>query len=334
MQFESLKLFCDVVRNQSFSLAAVENHVTQSAASQAISQLEKRLGVLLINRCERPMLPTPKGQVYYETCKELVERYLELEATIRNAPPELPITVHVAAIYSVGLGDMGQYVERFAARHPYARVQIEYLHPARVLDKVLDGTADLGLLSFPPRSRELRVLPWREEEMLLTCSPQHPLARHPAIRPEQLAGAKYVGFSKELTVRRKVDQFLRARKISVELTTELDNIESIKKAIEDSVGVALLPEPTLRREVRAGTLVAIPLLDCRFVRPLGIIMRRHHKLSSSALRFVDLLQDPDTAAAADGAAKSAVPSEPSSPPRNHTSDRGRNGSARAAKKDA
>src|SRR5438132_5279640 len=140
MQFESLKLFCDVVRNQSFSLAASANHVTQSAASQMVSHLEKRLGVLLIDRSQRPLMPTKQGQVYYEGCKNLVEQYLELEASVRNAPTELPVTVQVAAIYSVGLGDMGQYVERFEGQYPHAGVQIEYLHPARVHEKVLDGT--------------------------------------------------------------------------------------------------------------------------------------------------------------------------------------------------
>src|SRR5438128_2484921 len=114
MQFESLKLFCDVVRKKSFSLAARENDVTQSAVSQMVSQLEKRLGVQLIHP-RRPMKLTPEGRLYYEGCKELVARYTELEASIRNVPPELPVTVQVAAIYSVGLGDMGQYVERFTA---------------------------------------------------------------------------------------------------------------------------------------------------------------------------------------------------------------------------
>ena len=211
MQFESLKVFCDVIRNQSFSQAAEENHVTQSAVSQIVSQLEKRLGVVLINRPGRPLTPTREGQVYYEGCKKLVEQYMELEASIRHVPPELPVTVRVAAIYSVGLGDMGQYVERFESQHLDARIQIEYLHPDRVMEKVLDGSADLGLVSFPPRSRDLRTLRWREEEMLLTCSPQHPLAAYSAIQPKQLAGEKYVGFSKELTIRRKVDQFLRAQ---------------------------------------------------------------------------------------------------------------------------
>jgi DNA-binding transcriptional LysR family regulator len=331
MQVEALKLFCDVVRNQSFSLAARENHVTQSAVSQVVSQLEKRLGVLLINRSNRPLAPTAIGKAYYEGCKELVDKYLELEASIRKAPPELTMTVQVAAIYSVGLGDMGQYVEHFAVQYPHVQVQIEYLHPAQVYEKVLDGTADFGLVSYPPKSRELRTLPWREEEMLLACSPQHPLAGYPAIRLEQLAGETYVGFNKKLTIRRKVDQFLRGRGVAVKVALELDNIESIKKAIEDSVGVALLPEPTLRREVQAGTLVAIPLVGCRLVRPLGIIWRRDHPLSSSASRFIELLQHGHAAVPPNGAAKAVSANETHR--QNQPSYRGHNGTARAARKD-
>jgi DNA-binding transcriptional LysR family regulator len=342
MQLESLKLFCDVVRTESFSRAAAANNVTQSAVSQAVGQLEKRLGIVLIDRSERPLKLTPKGTLYYEGCKRLVEQYMELEASIRNAPPEMSVIVQVAAIYSVGLGDMGQYIERFEAQYPYAHVQVDYLHPDQVKEKVLDGTADFGLISFPPKSRELRILPWREEEMLLTCSPQHPLARCPAIRPEQLSGEKYVGFSKDLTIRRKVDQFLRLHEVTVEVAPELDNIESIKKAIEESAGVALLPEPTLRREVQAGTLVAIPLDGCRFVRPLGIILRRHYKLSSTAERFIELLQHPGDTASPNGAPEGAQDGTVRSLPRNQASQRvgrisnpsnSRNGTAHTTKKD-
>jgi DNA-binding transcriptional LysR family regulator len=328
MQFESLKLFCDVIRNQSFSQAAAANHVSQSAASQMVRQLEKRLGVSLINRSARPLRPTPVGKVYYEGCKKLVEQYMELESSIRNAPPELPVSVRVAAIYSVGLGDMGQCVERFVAKYPFVRIHIDYLHPANVREKVLDGTADFGLISFPSKSRELRVLPWREEEMLLTCSPLHPLAGCPTIRPEQLAGEKYVGFSKDLTIRRKVDQFLRKHDVAVEVGPEFDNIESIKRAIEDSAGVALLPEPTLRREIQAGTLVAIPLLGSRLVRPLGIILRRHNKLGSSAVRFIHLLQHSDSAAPAKGAAPDSAAGDAHLLSRDHHSESVSNGSAR------
>src|SRR5437667_3592570 len=146
MQIESLKVFCDVARLRSFSQAAQSQAkpITQSAASQVVSQLEKRMGVQLIDRSTRPLQLTPLGQTYYEGCKALLEQYEELEASIRTAHAQQARTLRVAAIYSVGLSDMGQYVSRFQADHPDVRVHLEYLHPNRVYEKVREGTADLG----------------------------------------------------------------------------------------------------------------------------------------------------------------------------------------------
>jgi DNA-binding transcriptional LysR family regulator len=290
MQFESLKLFCDVARYRSFSQAAQSNQVSQSAASQIVLQLERRLGVQLIDRSTRPLQLTPLGKAYYEGCKDLVKQYLDLETSIRDAQTQIEAVVQVAAIYSVGLGDMGMYVEQLTTRQPGIKVHIEYLHPDRVYEKVLEGTADFGLVSFPRRSRELTALPWREEEMVLACPPRHSLARLRAVRPGQFSGEKFVAFDKGLVIRREVDRFLRDQAVTIQETLAFDNIENIKKAVEVAAGVALLPEPTLRREVDGGTLVAVPLAGVRFVRPLGIIQRRHDKLSSTALRFIDILR--------------------------------------------
>jgi DNA-binding transcriptional LysR family regulator len=289
MQFESLKVFCDVARHRSFSQAAQVHNVTQSAASQVVSQLEKRMGVQLIDRSTRPLQLTALGQTYYEACKALLEQYLELEASIRTANAQQARTVRVSAIYSVGLGDMGQYVEDFQAAHPDVRVHLEYLHPNRVYEKVREGTADLGLVSFPRKLPKLAAMPWRDEAMVLACSPMHPLAPNAAIRPTQLQGVKYIHFDKDLIIRREVDRFFREHGVNVEVMLEFDNIENIKKAVELGAGVALLPEPTLRREVEEHTLVARPLYGCQLVRPLGIVHRRHLKPSNSARHFVEML---------------------------------------------
>jgi len=290
---EFLKVYCDVARHRSFSQAAVANHVSQSAVSQIVLTLEKHLGVQLVDRSTRPLQLTPLGRQYYEGCNALVEQYRELEASVRSGQIEIDATVQVAAIYSVGLGDMGQHVERFAARHPGARVHVEYLHPDRVYERVNDGTADFGLVSFPRKTRDLNALPWRDEEMILGCAPGHPLAQYRGIRPAQLEGEKYVGFDRELVIRRQVDRFLREQGVSVDVVMEFDSIENIKKAIEIGAGVALLPEPTLRQEVEAGRLVAVPVEGARLCRPLGIILNRHHKLTTTVLRFIDLLREAD-----------------------------------------
>jgi DNA-binding transcriptional LysR family regulator len=289
MQFEALDVFCDVARNRSFSQAARGHGITQSAVSHIISQLEKRMGVQLIDRSKRPLQLTSLGQTYYEGCKKLLEGYRRLEATIRAGRGRLAGTIEVAAIYSVGLGDMGQFIERFSRQHPEVRVHVEYLHPDRVYERVQQGSADLGLVSFPRESSRLAVVPWRQEEMVLVCPPRHPLARNSAVKPEQLTGEKYVHFTKELRIRREVDRFLREQGAAVEVVAEFDNIENIKKAVEIGAGVALLPEPAIRPEVAGRTLVARPLSGCRLVRPLGILHRRSARLSPAAQGFLDLL---------------------------------------------
>lgn len=287
----TLKVFCDVARCRSFSLAAQNNGVTQSAASQIVSQLERRMGVQLIDRSTRPLQLTSAGQIFFDGCKSLMEQFSDLEQRVRSGVEQgLTGSVQVAAIYSVGLIDMGQLVQRFISEQPRADVHIHYEHPDAVYEKVLDGTADFGLVSFPRKSPKLNAAPWREEEMVLACAPNHPFAAEATFELSRLAGENYIHFERNLTIRREVDRFLRDQDVAVNVVMEFDNIENIKQAVAIGAGVALLPEPTLRREVQARTLLARPLQNARLTRPLGIIYRRRPKLSSTAERFFEMLR--------------------------------------------
>lgn len=290
MQLEAIKVFCDLASLRSFSKAAAANAKSQPAVTRIVHELERRLGGQLIDRSHRPLQLTPLGQAYYEGCKRLIEQYAELEASLMRAPPALAISIHVAAIYSVGLGDMGQYVERFEELHPHAKVHLDYLHPDQVYERIHEGAADFGLVSFPRTGRDLVVLPWRDEEMVVACCPKHPLANRPGIRLTELDGEKFVAFEKGLIIRREVDRFLREHNVDVEVVLEFDNIENIKKGIEIGAGVALLPEPLLRQEVQAGSLRALHLQGDRLVRPLGIIHRKKPSPGSAVQDLIDLLR--------------------------------------------
>ncbi len=289
MQVESLKIFCDVASLGSFSLGAEANGVLQSAASQAVSQLEKRLGVRLIDRSRRPWQLTADGKLFYEGCRDVLARYRDLEARVRRRHADADAVVRVAAIYSVGLGDMSQYIRRFSESNARARVQVSYLHPDQVYESVLEEKADLGIVSFPQRQRELTVIPWREEPMVMACPPQHRLAGRKKIALAEIAGEKFVGFDRGLVIRKQVDRFLKQHGVQVEVVVEFDNIEAIKRAVEVASGISVLPGPTLDREVKVGTLAAVPFTPDEFVRPLGIIHRRGRELYPSIRLFVELL---------------------------------------------
>ncbi len=288
MQLESLKIFCDVVRWASFSRGASENGVSQSCASQAVQNLEERLICqTLIGRSKRPLVPTAQGKVFYEGCKDLVGRYLEIEARVKAFEDDHYVvgTVRVASIYSVGLHHMSRYEEAFHARYPGADCRLEYLHPTRVVEAVQNGSAELGLVSYPKRWPDLEVTPWRDEEMVLAVHPGHRFAARPAIGVRELAGEKFVGFDHELSIQRAIDRFLRRHSVHVETTLEFDNIETIKRAVEIPAGVAILPEPTLARELASGTLVAVRFQDQTLTRPLSVIHRQRPRLGSDGFSF-------------------------------------------------
>ncbi len=310
MHFKTLQVFCDVVRLGSFSKAAAQNGLSQSAASQMVHQLEQRLGVQLIDRSKRPFVLTEEGKVYYEETRVLLEKYFALENRIRGLHQALSGRVHVVSIYSVGLHHMNQYIQQFLAQFPKANIRLEYLHPDRVYRAVQRGTADLGLVSYPRQSRAIRVIPWREEPMVVVCAPGHRFASAQRLPLEALSGEPVVTFDRNLRIRRQIDRQLHRHGVEPDVVMEFDNIETIKRAIEIDAGVGILPEPTVRREVESGTLCAVPLEGIRLVRPIGIIVRRNRQLGPTAEAFIRLLQNDPRWKQAEPAPQDKPPAEP------------------------
>ncbi|MBI3025437.1 MAG: LysR family transcriptional regulator, partial [Candidatus Tectomicrobia bacterium] len=113
MHIETLQLFCHVARHQSFSRGALESNVTQSAASQAVRQLEEELGVRLLDRSTRPLEVTPEGEKFYRACRELIEGFERARADLVRHQRRIAGTIRVAAIYSVGLHAMGARMQNF-----------------------------------------------------------------------------------------------------------------------------------------------------------------------------------------------------------------------------
>jgi DNA-binding transcriptional LysR family regulator len=255
-----------------------------------VHHLEEHLGVKLIDRSKRPFVLTPEGETYYEGCRKLVQRYYALEEEVRTLHQEVAGRVTVVSIYSVGLSHMNKIVQDFMSQYPRANVRLQYQHPHRVYELVENDQVDLGLVSYPKSSRAIKAIRWREEPMVLVCAPQHRLAKQTSVRLEDLHDMPMVGFDAELEIRHEIDRALTSARVETSVVMEFDNIETIKRAIEIDAGVSLLPRPTVEREVAAGSLVALPLVDVELVRPVGIIVRRGKELGKTARRFLQLLQ--------------------------------------------
>jgi DNA-binding transcriptional LysR family regulator len=289
MNFETLKLFSDVVRNRSFSKGASTNAISQSAASQAISQMESDLGVQLIDRTKRPFILTAEGELYYRGVCDILQDYDHLLANVRSLGQEISGVVRVAAIYSVGLHDMSQCVREFMTVHPKAKVRLEYQRPAQIQQAVLNDEVDLGIVSYPVPSREIEVIPIGDEKMVLCCRPDHHLATKKQIPLQALHGEHFVTFDRDLAIRRELDRQLREAHAAVRVVMEFDNIETIKQAVQIGAGVSVLPEPTVRKEVLKGHLAAVALEANHFTRPIGVIHRPRKALTPAIRQFIEIL---------------------------------------------
>ncbi len=296
MNLETLKLYCDVVRLRSFSRGAAANTVSQSAASQAIQQLEGELDAALLDRSRRPLVPTEQGQVFYEACRTLLQGFEKARADLAEARERVEGTVRVAAIYSVGLHDMSRHMQPFMTAYPQARVLLECLHPHKVVEAVLNDEADLGVLSYPAATRALTVLPLRMEPMAVVAHPAHRLARRRTLAPADLEGEKFVAFDRDLAIRRAIDRALKQHGVKVDVVMEFDNVETIKQAIGINAGVSILPRPTVLKESGMRTLAVTSLGLPGLVRPIGIIHRRGRRLTPVVARFIEQLQKPVDAA--------------------------------------
>ncbi len=289
MSYDNLRLFRDIAQTKSFSKGASLNELSQSAASQHVQELEKDFGILLLDRSTRPLTVTAAGRLYLDYCREILRRKDQFDDELTELKTNTEGTVRVASIYSVGLSEMVEIEAEFSRRQPAASLEVEYLRPEKVYQAVLADDADLGLVSYPEPSREITVIPWRQEEMVLAASPYSPFAGLGSIAPAALQGAEFIGFDDDLPIRREVDKFLREHGVEVNEILHFDNLQMIKEAVAHRVGVSIMPARVLLDEMRQGRLVAIRIEAPELYRPLGIIHRRRKRFPRVAQEFLNLL---------------------------------------------
>jgi len=291
VSLENLKIFRDIAQSRRISRGAALNGISQSAASQIIHQIEKRLGLELFDRSKRPLALTPAGRLYYGACRDILRRYQEVESELEALKKVAGGSVHLACIYSIGLYEMARHMAEFQKMNPQARVHLEYMRPDKIYEAVLADQTDLGVLSYPNPGRGLKVIAWRQERMVLVVFPGHRLAGREWVAPADLAGEPLVSFDEELPIRKQLDRFLKTHGVKAEPVLHFDNIQMIKEAVAAGSGISILPEQTVLQDLAQGRLAAARFQGAELVRPVGIIHRRGKKLPPAAAQFLEFLKN-------------------------------------------
>ena len=251
--FAECKLFRDVAVLRNMSRGAAANGISQSAATQHIQELERRLGSELLDRRTRPIGLTDAGRLYLELCRDVSRRGEEFESAldlVRETEATGPL--RIGFIYSVALTEMTRVQTEFAVLCPAVKLQVEYLRPDSVYAAVINESADLGLVSYPEAARDLAVIPWRTERMAVAVSPSHRYSERAKLRPRDLNGEDFVAFDLDLAIRKNLDRFLREEGVEVRVVMHFDNIQMVKEAVALGHGISILPERTMENEIEQG----------------------------------------------------------------------------------
>ncbi len=287
MQLESLKMFCDVVETGSFSRAAQLNHVTQSAVSQQIRSLETRYEQKLLSRSARQVTPTPAGERLFRGCKEILSRFSEVEQEIREQAKEVAGTTTVSAIYSVGLFELQSIQRTLLKTHPKVNMRLNYRRSDQVYDDVILGAAELGIVAYPQPRAGVDIFAWRDDKLAVVTAPAHPLASKSKVSLAALSGLPFIAFDREAPTRKAIDKLFRDKNLELNPVMEMDNIETIKRAVELGLGVTVLPIAAVQHEVNIGTLVAKPFADGTYTRPIGLLVRKGKYLDRASQAILD-----------------------------------------------
>ncbi len=289
MLIETFKIFCDIVNFKSFSRAAEANYITQPAVSRQISNLERAWKVVLLERDNKKIHLTHAGEILYQKAKLILEQYEELVFQLKQTTESVSGKVRVAAIHGVGMHELPPYVQRYIKLCPNVKVSLEYMQDSLVYHQVIHRRADIGIVAFPNARSNLKVIPFRNDELGIVCHPNHPLAKFKSATLTKIKGEKFVAFNKGIPTRKVLDEFLQKHKIPINISMEFDNIETLKRAVEINVGISILPLVTVRQEVERGALKAVGIKGKPLYRSLGILVQESRNLSSAVTKFIDLL---------------------------------------------
>lgn len=290
MHIETLKIFCDLADSRSFSKTAERHLLSQSAISQQLAQLELAHKCQLITRKKRPIELTPAGQVFYKGAKEILERYEQLKNEVNTLQSTTDHRINVAAIFSIGMHSLPDYVKKFMVSYPNVNVHIEYFRADKIYESLLNGEIDIGLVAVPKKDKRLEVYEFEDEPLVLVCSPKHPLAKESEIDIHKLQFERFIAFEREVPTRVWIDSILSRYNTVVRPVMEFDNIETVKRAVEINSGVSILPETAVVQEVGGGTLKTVPFSNERFVRPTGILVRKGKIFSQAGRYLIELLR--------------------------------------------
>jgi LysR family transcriptional regulator, regulator for metE and metH len=270
LDVRDMELVVAIAEEGTVTGAGLQLHVTQSALSHRLKDLEARLGVALFLRVRRRMVITSAGESVLASARRVLEEIRRLENEVSGSLKSGRKSVRVSTQCCTCYGWLPNLIATFRARHPQVEVRLDCDLTGQAVELVTSGRSDIGIVYNAPNHPELRVAPLFEDELVFVVSPQHPLAQAAAIEPADLTGETLLVYpprSESMLVK----QILNPRAICPSAILEFRSTEAILELAASGLGVGFLARWAASPYLRLQRVVARPMA------------REEHRITWSAI---------------------------------------------------
>lgn len=257
-----LATFAAIAEHGNVTQAAAAIALSQSAASQALQELERTLQTRLFDRSGKRLTLNDNGRALYPKACALLAQGQELETLFQQAPVQLAL----GASRSIGGYLLPQVMSGFLAELPDSRLQLQVANSREILAALCEFRLDVAFIEAPIQHPQVQLLPWLEDELLLVAAPAHELARGGRVDRERLAAARWVLREAGSGTRVTFEQQVLPRLGSLRAPLEVSNAEAIKHLVASGIGISCLSQRVVAGELARGELVALD-------NPLGPLRR-------------------------------------------------------------
>ena len=287
MDLALLRLFETVAEEGSFSRAGQKLYRSQPAISLALKRLEDDLGARLIDRSSRALQLTDAGREVLGHAK----RFRDLEAKMRVALSDLRDLragkLTIGANESTALYLLG-HVEAFRRRYPGIQVELRRSLSSGIPDSVLDGSLELGAISYDPGDPRLRLFRLYDDRLTFVVSPSHRLAERRSVNIAELGGETFIAHNVVSPYRARVIETFRQLQVPLNMEIEMPTIETIRRLVQRGLGVTFLPKMCVEQQIRDGSLREVGVRELGMERTIRVVYPARRSLSHASKAFLEL----------------------------------------------
>lgn len=290
MDTQLLTAFTTVAEEQSFSIAAEQLNLTQSAISKRIALLEQQLGALLFDRAGRTVHLTETGNTLLPRAKSILELVEDTERLITQQHDKVDGDLKIITSHHIGLHRLPPFLKTYTEKFPDVRVQLQFMDSEKAIQAIAHGDYELALITLPENTDEgantaIQYHTIWQDIMQVAVSKQHPLANNKIITLQQLAAYPAILPDVTTSTTRLIKRFFDKKGLKLNITMTTNHLDAIKMMVNVGLGWSALPERLVDKSLHALTLRKIKL-----IRQLGCIHQRHKTLSNASRAMLQLLK--------------------------------------------